>query len=106
MSLLRPLLAVLVVVGACWLSTTYSEHHAGGNENAFDLLYHHVVPAPLVQGHAEADHGEAGHGHAHALIAVPLPGFLSAFGHPAFEFGVVAPRRTLERRAPGSHVLT
>lgn len=87
MSFLRPLLAVLVVVGACWLSTNFSEHHEGTNENAFDLLYAHVVPHVLVEGHAE---GAAEHGHAHALIAVPLPGFLSAFGHADFDGKLVA----------------
>jgi len=87
-SSLRPLAALLVVIAACWLSTTFSEHHAGTNENAFDVLYAHVVPAVLVAGHGSGA-GEA-HAAAEPLVAIPLPGFLSAFAHPEHPGKLVA----------------
>ena len=100
MSLLRPVLILLVVVASAWASMTYSEHHSGENERAFDVLYLHVLPAPLVVPHHapdgieehdvvddhehEDDHGvhAAGQAQAHGavenpLLAIPTP-FLPA----------------------------
>ncbi|MEZ6004674.1 MAG: F0F1 ATP synthase subunit A [Planctomycetota bacterium] len=98
MSFLRYVLMLAVVLGACFLSSTYSEHHSTNNENAFEGLYMHLMPAALVHGeHApEATHGdaEAGHG-AEAVhhvagegdyllaINVPLPAW--ADGAPGIE---------------------
>lgn len=85
MSLLRPVLAILVVAVACALSMAFSEHHAGSNEKPFDLLYAHVVPAVLVSEEAHEDHS-----HTEALVAIPLPESLSFFGHPAYDGKLVA----------------
>ncbi|MEL6904638.1 MAG: F0F1 ATP synthase subunit A [Planctomycetota bacterium] len=113
MSIFRPLVMLAIVVGACYLAFQHSPHHTvtmvtdeDGNQtleepaSVFTMLYHHVVPAPLVAAHGHGDHGDGGHGdgdHAHEgddhahdghaavdpLVSVPLPGFLSAFdGHP------------------------
>ena len=90
---MRAILALLIVLGACWVSHTYSEHHEGSN--AFETLYMHLVPAKLVapEDHAEESehggssepsahgatvaHGEQGaHGAARPLLEVPLPAFL------------------------------
>jgi len=86
---LRPLLAVVVILGACIVSKTYSEHHS--HESVFQTLYLHLVPAKLVShgdhapgpGQEEAGevdvYEEVGHGSAEALVAIPLPGFLGIF---------------------------
>ncbi|MCP3917088.1 MAG: F0F1 ATP synthase subunit A [bacterium] len=86
MSLLRPILILAVVLGACFLSTTYSEHHEGTNADAFNILYMHVTPARLVVNddtHAEAgaEPADAGHHAVHPLLELPLPGFLKTFDH-------------------------
>lgn len=86
MNFLRPILAIAVVLGACLISKNFSEHHV--NENVFQQLYLHLVPGKLVshgdgadahgaEEQAADDHG--GHGEAHALIALPLPGPLGLF---------------------------
>ncbi len=70
----RGLLALGIVVAACWTSQRYSAHHEG--KSVFETLYMHVVPAPLV----EPAHGESGeHAQPSALREIPLPGFLAAF---------------------------
>jgi ATP synthase subunit 6 len=46
-SLLRPILAVALIVGTCFLSARLSPHHAA--DNPFVALYMHLVPAPLVK---------------------------------------------------------
>lgn len=109
---LRALLMAAVVAFTCFLSFNFSEHHEGTNEKAFELLYMHVLPAPLVShgdhgahgdghslpgrgehsddhghddhgddhgaaGHSSGGHGAGGHGAVDALVAIPLPGFLS-----------------------------
>jgi F-type H+-transporting ATPase subunit a len=56
--MLRPLLALALVLGTCLVSKEFSEHHA--NENVFKQLYLHLVPAKLVS------HGDAAHGDEHA----------------------------------------
>lgn len=102
---MRTVLALLVVVSACWVSHNYSEHHSGSND--FETLYMHLVPARLVSHgeaaegsgevhHAVEEHGEAAghgevapdhdatHGGGHAqkpLLEVPLPAALSIFDH-------------------------
>ena len=85
----RGLLMALVVVAACWASSTYSAHRTG--DNVFTTLYLHLVPAPLVQpaehGHGAAEHGAAEHAAPQALLGVPLPGFAAA----------------LDYRGPGEH---
>ncbi len=96
MNFLRPILALVVILGACLISKTYSEHHA--NESVFKQLYLHLSPARLVAsngeagaaehggeaGHASAEHeGEHGtaaaHGSGDHLFSIPLPGFLGMF---------------------------
>ena len=68
MSLLRPLLLLAIVVGACYASMTLSQHHAATNDQAFQALYMHLVPAPLEMpgsgshGHGDEGHGDEGHG--------------------------------------------
>jgi len=102
---LRPLLAAVIVLGACWTSKTYSEHHS--NESVFQQLYLHLMPAKLVahdggehgngehgdgehgagsaatdhgsDEHAAGGHGDDGHGASEPLIALPLPGVLGIF---------------------------
>ena len=97
MNFLRPILALVVVFGACLISKEYSEHHS--NENVFQQLYLHLVPAKLVShsshgadshgaeahvdedasaGHATDEHG-GGHASGDALLALPLPAFLGFF---------------------------
>jgi ATP synthase subunit 6 len=59
-SALRPLLILAVIIGACFTSVTYSEHHEGGNEEAFQVLYMHLMPANLVHpSHADEEHAAA-----------------------------------------------
>ena len=50
-----------IILGACWTSHTYSEHHQGDNEKPFQLLYLHLMPANLVHH----DHGHHDHDHHH-----------------------------------------
>ena len=50
---MRTLLMVLVVVGTCFVSYTYSEHHTTRNDDAFQGLYMHLMPAPMVWSHGE-----------------------------------------------------
>ncbi len=89
MSFLRPIAMLVVVLLAAWLSTTYSEHHSGTNERAFDVLYMHVVPAPLVHpAHEGEEHeGEPAHeGAAHGAVHDPLLALKAPF-LPAFMDG-------------------
>ncbi|MCF6286246.1 MAG: F0F1 ATP synthase subunit A [Candidatus Hydrogenedentes bacterium] len=84
MNLLRPILALLVIFSACMISKKYSEHHV--NENVFQQLYLHLVPARLVQpaadhdagGHDAGANGQAGeHAASEGLISLPLPAALA-----------------------------
>jgi len=89
-SFLRPLLLVAVVAAAVFVSIHFTEEHEG---KIFTTLYMHLMPAPLVEPSAPAEHqpeqlhdgGEAnehaaGHGHsAKALLRIPLPAALGAF---------------------------
>lgn len=110
MSILRPLVMLAIVAGACFLAFRHTPHHhvdvveteSGARvqepSSVFTMLYQHVVPAPVVAAHGggeaehgdaehgDAEHGEAEHGHAHPLIAIPFPAALSAFdGDPHAE---------------------
>jgi ATP synthase subunit 6 len=99
---IRILSLIAVLVGACFLSSRFAEHHSGSNADPFNLLYMHVVPAPLVAApdHADADgdgaaehrgsghdedghqHQDAGDGHAtveHPLVAITLPDSMALF---------------------------
>jgi F-type H+-transporting ATPase subunit a len=102
-SFLRPLLALAVVLGACWFGMTSVEHHAreDANAEAFDVLYEHLMPAPLVVGghgesaHGEATHGEAAHtgadeshGEPHYLLSLPVPGAPAFLDRDAGRAGV------------------
>ncbi len=90
MNFLRLLLMAIVVLGSCFLTVTYSEHHTPTNANAFEDLYTHLMPAPMLssQEHhgaedtaAADDHGHehpaegAGHDTKHYVFA-PSLGFL------------------------------
>lgn len=85
--MIRPLLMVLTLLGASFVTFNFSAHHTG--ENAFQTLYMHLVPAPLVthgeHGHATEEEHAAGHeGEEHAgtpMVRIPLPGFLAAFDY-------------------------
>jgi F-type H+-transporting ATPase subunit a len=81
-NLLRPISALVVIALAVFTSGSFSEHHS--NENPFQQLYLHLMPARLVSHveHADAgahgleagDHGmEAAHAADPSLIALPLP---------------------------------
>ncbi len=89
MNFLRPLLALAVVLGACWIGASFVAHHAveDANANAFEVLYAHLMPAPLVLPehgageHGVGEHGETGHGSAEGahgapryLLSLPIPG--------------------------------
>jgi len=118
-SILRPLVMLAIVAGACFLAYRHTEHHhvdvvesEDGTvleepASVFTMLYHHVVPAPVVaahgaddHGHGEGEHGDgehsdgehadgAGdHAHAHPLVSIPFPAFLSAFDGDPNEEGV------------------
>lgn len=114
--MVRSLLALVLILGTCFLSKELSEHHS--NENVFKQLYLHLVPAKLVthgDGHAEdhgaghedhgaghddhgdhdgdaghaasaGDHGD-GHGAGEPLLALPLPAALAFFDPLAAENG-------------------
>jgi F-type H+-transporting ATPase subunit a len=77
-SFLRPLLALAVVLGACWVGMTFVAHHSteNANEQAFQVLYAHLMPAPLVlPEHGDADHA---HGDTHYLLSLTIPGLPAA----------------------------
>ncbi len=66
---MRGILAIAVVVVACFFNFKLSPHH--DLENPFQVLYMHLMPAPLVtDNHAPHDEQEL-------LMAVPLPGALA-----------------------------
>lgn len=52
----RSIAALLLVAAAAWFSSSYSEHHT--NENPFQLLYLHLMPAKLL-AHPHAAHESA-----------------------------------------------
>ncbi|MDA1265822.1 MAG: F0F1 ATP synthase subunit A [Planctomycetota bacterium] len=55
---MRSLLLLLVVVGSCFLTVKYSDHHTGG-KTPFETLYMHLMPGALVtHGDDHADHAE------------------------------------------------
>lgn len=66
--MMRILLAIGVIVAACFLSFSYGAHHEGSN--VFETLYMHLIPAPLVEDN------HAPHGEQQALVEIPLPGWL------------------------------
>ncbi len=70
MNFLRLLLMAIVVIGSCFVTVTHSEHHSASNDNAFEALYMHLMPAPLLASHGdhavEGGEGSADdHGHDH-----------------------------------------
>lgn len=107
--MIRPLLMLLTVLGACFITVTYSEHHAPG-KTPFETLYMHLVPAPMVTGHgedhsdeageeqhsdgtpgeheaaADGEHEQAGHGDA-SYLRVAIPGFLGVFDYDKTDEG-------------------
>ncbi|MFT7487164.1 MAG: ATP synthase subunit 6, partial [Candidatus Paceibacteria bacterium] len=93
MNFLRPILALVVIFGACFVSQKYSEHHS--NEDVFQQLYLHLMPAKLVApsagGHGADESAAGDHGAAEALFALPLPAALSFMdaGAHADEAGVM-----------------
>lgn len=66
----RALVALAVVLLTCYVSMTWSVHHHG--ETAFETLYYHVVPAPLVHdpAHTPTDRDDY-------LFTIPAPGPLA-----------------------------
>jgi ATP synthase subunit 6 len=81
----RGIVALVVILGACFVASRYTGHHAG--DNPFETLYFHVVPAPLVkpqlheaaaEGHAAQEHGASEHA-ASPLVEIRLPAALSMF---------------------------
>ncbi len=81
MSSLRPILILAVIFGACFISSTYSEHHHGSNDKAFESLYMHLMPAWLVTTNHAPDGVDDGEHEAaqHPLVQIPLPTALSLF---------------------------
>lgn len=85
MNLLRPILVLALIVGACLVSARFTAHHSV--DDPFIALYSHLVPAPLVSGAHEAAAGHeatpAGHGDSHAaphyLLSVPADWAPAAF---------------------------
>ena len=67
----RSLAALAVVVASCIFATRYSVHHHG--RNAFETLYFHLAPSPLVHDpeHAPTEREDY-------LFTVPAPGALAA----------------------------
>ncbi|MCC6405614.1 MAG: F0F1 ATP synthase subunit A [Planctomycetes bacterium] len=90
MNLLRPVLALALVLGACILSARFTAHHT--IDDPFVALYSHLVPAPLV---SPAPHGtdhaaDSATGHAaaepHYLVQLPADWAPAAFdANPARE---------------------
>jgi len=76
-----------VVLGACFLVSRHAEHHPMKNEQAFEGLYMHLMPAPLLKSQAHHGEGEAAseHGGEHAMgepkdyLFAPTVGFMPAF---------------------------
>jgi F-type H+-transporting ATPase subunit a len=70
-NLLRPILALALIVGTCVFSAKFTAHHAA--HDPFVALYSHLVPAPLVAGEShegvEGTH-EGGVAAPHYLLAV------------------------------------
>jgi F-type H+-transporting ATPase subunit a len=75
--MVRWILALLIVLGACIFATRHTPHHApeGGTGDIFQALYAHVVPAPLVHvdEHAPVHAPDAKPA---ALLELSLPGWL------------------------------
>ncbi|TDJ65708.1 MAG: ATP synthase F0 subunit A [Planctomycetota bacterium] len=77
---LRPILMLVVIVAACLAAHRYVEHHEASNEDAFMVLYTHLMPVPLVEvEHSESEGEATAHGLPTALVSLPLPGFLAVF---------------------------
>lgn len=95
MSFLRPLLALAVVIGACWFGTNFVAHPTveDANAQAFQVLYAHLMPAPLVvPEHGDASHDDHGsaddaHGATHYLLSLTLPGLPALFDQDAGKEG-------------------
>lgn len=106
MSLLRPLVMLAILVGACFLTYRHTPHHTATDDTIFTTLYMHVVPAPIVAAGDHGDHGGAGdhgedaahgddaaahgddggHHHAEPMLAIPAPFLPKVFdGDPAHE---------------------
>ena len=64
MSLLRPLVMLAIVVGACFLTHRHTPHHKATDSTLFTTMYMHVVPAPVVAAHGgHDDHATDADGH-------------------------------------------
>lgn len=92
MNLLRPVLALAVVIGACWFGMNFVAHHSveDANAQAFQVLYAHLMPAPLVlPEHGEGAHGDAddAHGATHYLVSLDIPGLPAVFDQDAGKEG-------------------
>ena len=77
---MRALAIAAVVILTCFVSVTWSAHHPATNDRAFDALYRHLEPAPLVK--ASGEHAGEGHADDHAvepLLEIPLPASLAVF---------------------------
>ena len=92
MNILRPLIALALIVAACWTNTVFSEHHAAPAKFEVVQMFSHLMPATLVQVDSHGDvldtaaapadeHGAAadGHGATKPMLSLPLPGFLAGF---------------------------
>ncbi|MFT4649582.1 MAG: F-type H+-transporting ATPase subunit a [Glaciecola sp.] len=63
MNFLRLLLMAVVVIGSCFLTHKYSEHHAVTNADAFEGLYMHLMPAAMLASqHHAAEEGTGSDG--------------------------------------------
>ena len=67
--LLRPLLVLVLIAAACWVSTSMAPHHSAEGKFEVANMFSHLVPVALVTG---GDHGTL-------LLSIPLPGFLAGF---------------------------
>jgi F-type H+-transporting ATPase subunit a len=66
---MRALLVLAIVAAACFTAWRFTPHHEG--RNAFETLYMHLVPAPLVQNAHGAPEEQR------YLLAIPLPAALA-----------------------------
>jgi F-type H+-transporting ATPase subunit a len=66
MKLLRPLIALAIVLGSIWVGLNFVPHHS--DENPFKQLYAHLMAAPLISN-PHAEHGAA----PHYFLSIDLP---------------------------------
>lgn len=59
-NILRPLIALVVIVAACWGNFAYTPHHAPGETFAVVDMFTHLKGAPIIGSQSEEHEGAAG----------------------------------------------